>query len=728
MKMIQFLFLFLFLTCQTLYAFEYEIVMVRGQVKLEGNGTVLKVNDKLRVEDIVSTGDHSFARIKEPNGGLISLGANSSVKLSKDKIEKISSIGLLKGQVRALFDKKQNPKYKFYISTKSASMGVRGTDFHVIYNPENNVSTVLTYEGNVEFKENHSNGDLDTEKFIKQNKVSIPPGSISGVFYNEAKATPPIKISPVQFNILKSNQDLIEGTGQKVTHSKESVSLAANNDAQNDPIKANDIIVKDSNIIPVPKKFLIDEYFEDKITGNPVIKGGGYIDLKTGIYIHPPENSAYDAQNDIYYPPIEFGGIDEESGEYVSPPGLILSPLKGFMFTTDVIQKGFHTVSSTVSNVVTPVTDTVTNVGGKTIDTIKGAATMLRENTGPIGTTVGAGVDLVETGINTTLDIAQDSSSLILNQTANTLNYVLHENFLSKLKVLKEHTPLLNFFRIKLVQTFNLNHVNTDKFNMFDQNIERESSVSSVTSLDLKFQKSIYTKFFVRPKIEIKNTDYFGSNGNLKSFDNTQFYYGSDFGYSTDLQKMKYQTYFSIEKGYRKKALQNSNDNIKNEDSWRFGFNKLILGQKMFSTTFAYTFENYHNVFYGNGNRHNVKISEIVSINDKYFARLTADWFRSITDDFGNSTVWSSKLNFYMATLKWNMNLDFWGGLRFLSETGFTQKRKREENYFAGTSLIKSFENNFSVQFSYELLKQTSPDYRFKYVSQNFTTGLEYTF
>jgi hypothetical protein len=81
-----------------------------------------------------------------------------------------------------------------------------------------------------------------------------------------------------------------------------------------------------------------------------------------------------------------------------------------------------------------------------------------------------------------------------------------------------------------------------------------------------------------------------------------------------------------------------------------------------------------------------------------------------------------------MATLKWNMNFDFWGGLRFLHDTGTIAKRKEEENYFFGTTLTKTFENNFSVQFNYELLKQHSPDPKFKYVSQSFSSGLNYIF
>ena len=263
---------------------------------------------------------------------------------------------------------------------------------------------------------------------------------------------------------------------------------------------------------------------------------------------------------------------------------------------------------------------------------------------------------------------------------------------------------------------------------MYDRKIERHDSWSSLTNLDFKVQKSFYTKFFVRPHFDMKNINYLGDNTNLKSFDQITYYIGSDFGYSTNIKEMKYQTYFSIEKGKKRKALAHSDEKLTNEDSWRFGFNKLILGQKMFSTTFAYQYEKYNGTFDGKGKRHQVKISEILSVNDTRFVRLSVDWNKILQERYGDTNNWSLKLNFFMATLKWNMNFDFWGGLRFLNNTGTTVKRTEEENYFFGTTLTKTFEHNFSVQFNYELLKQHSPDPTFKYVSQSFSTGLNYTF
>ena len=38
---------------------------------------------------------------------------------------------------------------KLYIRTKSAAMGIRGTDLQVVFNPENNMTSLVTFEGEV---------------------------------------------------------------------------------------------------------------------------------------------------------------------------------------------------------------------------------------------------------------------------------------------------------------------------------------------------------------------------------------------------------------------------------------------------------------------------------------------------------------------------------------------------------------------------------------------------
>ena len=707
------------------YSYEFIVENIRGEAKLEPGGRVLKVKDELSVNNVITTSAKSFVKIADSKGGVISVGPESSIKLAKSEAAEVTTINLIKGQLRATFKKNESENYKSVIKTPTAAMGVRGTDFHFIYNPDNHISTILTYDGKVDFVEHAPDQEMTLQQFEASQKIKIPTGHISGVFTDEAKATEPIKISPIQFEILKSNFELKEGTGQKVTRAKESKSMGTGDLASTQ----NDLAKKDNNLIPVPKKFIDDEYFEDKVKANPTIKSGGYLDLKTGIYVRPPDNSDYDAANDVYYPPIEFGGIDEESGEYVAPPGLILHPLKGFMFTTDIMQKGFHAITSTVNDkFVTPIADTVTNVGSKGYDVLKKSATTLRDNTGFVGDTVGKGVGLVGSGVGMTLDLAENTSSTVLNTMANSLNSVVHDLFLTRISEIKEKTPIIKYFKIKFVQTIDQNHLNADQYNMYDRYIERHNALASRTNFDVKFQKSIYTNFFVRPHMDFKKTYMFGDDVNLNVFNQQTLYAGSDFGYSTVVKEMKYQTFFSIEKGKTRKVVQNTENYLTHEDSWRFGFNKLLLGQKKFSTTLGYHFEKYTGPFDGDGKRHQVDISEIISASDTQFIRLLVNWNKILQERYGETHNWSTKLNFFTTTLKWNMNFEYWIGLRMLYNTGTMIKRDKENNYFIGTMLTKNFDNNFSVQFGYELLKQTSPIETYRYVSQQFTGGLSYIF
>ena len=84
------------------------------------------------------------------------IGPKSSLKLSqtpqKSK-DKVGVISLLKGKIRTKFIPNlldpETGKSKLYIKTKTAAMGIRGTDFSAIYNPSLDLTTTITFEGDV---------------------------------------------------------------------------------------------------------------------------------------------------------------------------------------------------------------------------------------------------------------------------------------------------------------------------------------------------------------------------------------------------------------------------------------------------------------------------------------------------------------------------------------------------------------------------------------------------
>lgn len=700
--------LFTFLLVQTSFAGPNEFIVetVRGVVTVSPNGRPLKPKDRLKLNDIVTTAEKSFVKILNSDNGVISVGPKSSMQLMDNQENGASVINLLQGQVRAHFNNKNNKDYKAIVKSQTASMGVRGTDFHFIYNSENNISTVLTYEGNIDFVELKKDQEFSFKDFKNNNKINVPPGYISGVFSKEISATTPIKISPLQFSILENNREFKEGNGKSLIRPKESTSILKSETEKST-----------AKITTAPNKFTTDEYFEDRIKENPAMRNGGYLDLKSGIYVQPPESSNYDSKSDIYFPPVEFGGIDEISGEYVAPPGLILHPLKGFIFTTDVLQKG-----------VSVVTTGVTDLGGMGLNMASKTVNAIKDNTGIVGSSVGTGAELVATGIEKTVDLGQEASSMVLGQVANSLNMVVHDVFLNRVSDVKNALPIIKYFKIKLTQNIETGHVNSDKYNMYDRYVERHNAVTSKTAFSFKAQKSFYTNFFARPRVDFKKTTMLSDNINLDVFNQYTLYSGVDLGYSSEVKNNKYQTFFSLQKGKLRKIPMRHDNYITHEDTWRFGFNKLLLSKQGYSTVFDYHYEKYKGPFDGKGHRHELNIAEVLSVSDTKFVRLLLNWNRILQERYANTTNWTTRMNFLMNTQKWDMSIEHWLGFRELYNTGTIIKRDKERNYFIGTSLSKNFKDNFSVQFGYEILKQTSPIENFKYTAQQFSGGVAYLF
>ena len=73
---------------------------------------------------------------------------------------KTGLISLIKGKLRTKVIKKgtkltkDKSSHSLFIKTNTASLGVRGTDFQVVYNAKNKVTSLLTYEGEVQISKN----------------------------------------------------------------------------------------------------------------------------------------------------------------------------------------------------------------------------------------------------------------------------------------------------------------------------------------------------------------------------------------------------------------------------------------------------------------------------------------------------------------------------------------------------------------------------------------------
>jgi hypothetical protein len=328
-----------------------EVIRVRGNVtQLAPNeklARTVKIGDKFIEDTSILTSDKSFIKIKFIDNTELNVGPESKIVVSTMRKGEPGVISLLKGKIRTEVLKNSNPnENKFYIKTRTAAMGIRGTDFQTIYNPENKVTSLLTYRGEVamaklENKEylkieeasdatisvnrNNSNNDLtisknnavqfsesnELNKILKnKNTVFVPAGQNSVASDELKKATLPVKISPVQLNILYKNDDFKE---------KEADELKAA--TKNSKIESELVTV--DQVAPV-------EGVKNSATGDFAPKAGGFIDLTTGLYVAPDKNAVFDPKQKIYVSE-KIGQVDEETGVYMAPKGLKLDSKKGFI-------------------------------------------------------------------------------------------------------------------------------------------------------------------------------------------------------------------------------------------------------------------------------------------------------------------------------------------------------------------------------------------------------------
>lgn len=84
----------------------------------------------------------------------MNLGPNSQMVINAFPKKEAGIITLVKGQIRSQVTKdymemEDKSKSKLYIKTKTAAMGIRGTDFQVNFNPQNQNTSLITFEGKV---------------------------------------------------------------------------------------------------------------------------------------------------------------------------------------------------------------------------------------------------------------------------------------------------------------------------------------------------------------------------------------------------------------------------------------------------------------------------------------------------------------------------------------------------------------------------------------------------
>lgn len=346
MKFIFLSFLFSFQSVMAVPRPDVAVVeKVRGTATLLVPGSVLarKISegDKLKEDSSIVTGRGSFIRVRFIDNSVLSLGPESKAVIVQVDQKEPSVVSLLKGKMRASVQPNAEGKEKFYVKTRTAAMGVRGTEFQSIYNPENKITNLLTYSGEVAMVKTDDtqlldvekeyvrdeNGSLQVSQVVKgvgpehmelgkilksEDAVVVKSGQFSGSMEGLTKVTEPVIVNPIQVNALFKNTEYLQKRDSKIIES------------ELDSTQAQDLIIR-----PVPQEAPPEGLIDlNKKVFAP--KSGGIIDLESGIYVPPGKDAIFDPKNKIFIDS-SVGVIDRHTGQYEPPQGLKLDPVRGFM-------------------------------------------------------------------------------------------------------------------------------------------------------------------------------------------------------------------------------------------------------------------------------------------------------------------------------------------------------------------------------------------------------------
>lgn len=310
-----------------------KVIKARGTLSAlfpgEKEAKDLKMGMPVMEDTSILSGDGSFAQIEMNDGSRLVLGPKSKMVVNFMKKNEGGVISLLKGKVRSEVKKEDDGKTKMLVRTRSAAMGVRGTDFQATFNPESNTTSLLTYTGQVAMvkvdkKDSKKLIDLTTNKnkskenlesvFKDKKPVLVEKGSYSAVTEKLKKATKPVNLNPVQFSVLKLNKDFVTKKSdipqEKIEKEVESIKKVLKERA-------------------VENKETANAEFDPK-TGQYKPKDGGLVDLDTGLYIPPAKDSKFDKKLNIYVEENVEQKISD-NGDFVPPKGVVLDAKKGFV-------------------------------------------------------------------------------------------------------------------------------------------------------------------------------------------------------------------------------------------------------------------------------------------------------------------------------------------------------------------------------------------------------------
>ena len=345
----------IFLSQSSLASGVAKVIILRGDVKAMMGDKVTKLKKGMWLKEgtTVKTAPKSFAKLLFVDKSSMNVGPKSQMKIDSFPKKDPGVITLVKGQLRSKVTKNymemgKKDKSKLFIKTKTAAMGVRGTDFQVNFNPINQATSLVTFSGAVAMAKldrrvrnlaKSARPQRMLERVVSSDAaVIVKKGQYSGVSAKGKRATLPIKISPVQLETLKGND--VPGLNKPQASNKPKKKFRSiippGVDSKTFSNEAKEIenvmaVTVGADVVKEVKTEIFQEVgagtpadtpppegMVNMATGEIAPTAGGYLDLATAQYIPPPEGSQFDPNAGVYIPPPDVGYVDPATGSFAN--------------------------------------------------------------------------------------------------------------------------------------------------------------------------------------------------------------------------------------------------------------------------------------------------------------------------------------------------------------------------------------------------------------------------
>lgn len=213
--------------CGKIISQQGQVEVLRLQVNSKDNlriGTKAKEKMNLECRDVILTARASRAKIKIKST-LLTLGPSSrfSIEEHEASTKEVSLINLTYGKIRTMVNKKSEEKpgdkKNFRISTPSAVMGVRGTDFYTSFDPNTLTTEQATISGTVEVEQKSTGKSVLVEKGFQVKVETLPVIKDS--------AEPEVKIQPQELKVAPIGNKIIEEIKQTSYIAKDDAEFAS---------------------------------------------------------------------------------------------------------------------------------------------------------------------------------------------------------------------------------------------------------------------------------------------------------------------------------------------------------------------------------------------------------------------------------------------------------------------------------------------------------------------